>query len=164
MALTTAQKATVKADIIASPDLTAIWNAQPNSDGADAIAQLYNLAASPTFIVWKNKVTVTEIGDNIVATELAGLTTADATRLQTVVMLSAGGVDPSLPDRRAFFDSIFSGASGAGTRAKLLILWKRSSTRFEKLLSTGTGSDASPATLGFVGPVAWPDILDARTS
>lgn len=151
--LTTAQLQTLKTDIAANTATVQFGgspvqiNALPNTPDANAeIAAWYNGQASPSFTVWKKFVTITEIGDKINGTELAGLSSLNATRLQTVVVLSAGGVNPSLTDRRQFFDDIFSGAGGATTRAALLVLWKRLANRIQKLLSTGTGSDASPAT------------------
>jgi len=157
--LTTAQLIVLKADILADPILNAFPN---NSDGASAIAEAYNQQASPNFTVWKTSVTITEIGDKIAGTELSGLSSLNSTRLQTVVVLSADGVNPSLPDRRAFFDDIFSGAGGSITRANLLVLWKRIATRAEKLFATGTGSDAVPATMSFEGTLAYQDVLTAR--
>lgn len=159
MALTQSQLAALKADILADPALNAFPN---NSDGNTAIAQAYALLAVPNFTVWKTNVSITQIGDNIVATDLAGLSTLNSTRLQTVVILSAEGVNPSLSDRRAFFDDIFSGAGGAATRAKLLILWKRFAKRVEKLFATGTGSDAVPATMTFEGDLTYQDVETAR--
>ena len=161
MQLTQAQLAALKAAILADPTLNAFPN---NSDGNFAIAAAFNLPASPSFTVWKTKVTATEVGDNIIGTELAGLTTANLSRLQTIVAFSEAGVNPSLVDRRAFFDDVFSGAGGTGTRAKLLILWKRLATRGEKLFATGTGSDAAPATLTFEGQLSYPDVETARNS
>lgn len=161
MALTPAQMATVKADILANNDL----NTQPNNtDGAFEIARLYNLQASPAWTVWKTNVSLNDIGKKFNGTELAGLTTGNQTRLQTIAAYLIGGVDPSIIDNRAFFDDVFSGAGGTNTRAALLALWKRTSTRFEKLLSTGTGSDAVPATLGYQGVVSYQDIQAARNS
>lgn len=158
-ALTLGQLQTLKNDIAADP----VLNAQPNnSDGAFAIAAAYNLPASPTFTVWKTNVSIREVGDNMVGTELAGLSSLNHTRLLTVVTLSTGGINPSLADRRAFFDDIFSGAGGAQTRAKLLILWKRPATRAEKLFATGTGSDASPATMTFEGNLSFQHVEAAR--
>lgn len=153
--LTAAQRATLLAGIVASPDL-----AQLRTDGNLAgLAAALNAVASPSFTVWKSMVTITQIGDNIVATELAGLSSLNSTRLQTIVALSAEGVNPSLADRRAFFDDIFSGSGGAGTRAKLLILWKRLATRLEKLFATGTGSDAVPATMTVEGSISDTDLI-----
>jgi hypothetical protein len=143
MALTPAQLTALKNHITASSDL----NSQPTgSDGNAEIARLMNLAASPAFTIWRKSVSITEVGDAINATELAGLSSLNSTRLQTLVALSAAGINPSLSNRRQFFDDIFSGAGGVNTRAALLVLWKRLATRAQKLFSTGTGSDASPAT------------------
>ena len=161
MALTASQKTAIKSAILADPALSALPN---NSDGNDAIAKALNQTASPSFTVWKTNVSITKVGDNIIGTELAGLTSLNTDRLRTVILLSSEGVNPSLSDRRAFFDDIFSGAGGANTRAKLLILWKRLATRAEKACATGTGSDASPATLSFEGSLSWQDVEEARNS
>lgn len=151
--------ATLKTAIASDATLNALPN---NADGNAAIASAFNAAAAPAFTVWKTKVTVTQVGDNIVGTELAGLTTLNLTRLQTIVQMSDAGVNPSLSDRRAFFDDVFSGAGGVATRAKLLALWKRFATRGEKLFATGTGSDAAPATLVIEGNLTTADIEAAR--
>jgi hypothetical protein len=85
--LTTQQLATMKADILANPDL----NSKPNnSDGAFEIARLYNLDASPNFTVWKTNVQINDVGKKFNGTELAGLTTGNQTRLQTLAMYLAG--------------------------------------------------------------------------
>ncbi len=159
MPLTPAQLATLKAHIDASGDLNVLPN---TSDGNFEIQKLLALNASPAFTVWKTNVTIREIGDNIVGTDLAGLSSLNNTRLQTAVVLATNGVNPSLSDRRFFFDDIFSGAGGAATRAKLLILWKRLARRAEKLYATGTGSDASPGTLVYEGTPTLSEIMAAR--
>ena len=159
MALTSAQLQTLKADIAANSDL----NSQPNtSDGNFEVARLYNLQAGPAFTVWKTSVPIGTVGQSFNGTELAGLTTANQTRLQSIAMYLAAGVNPSKADVRQFFDDIFSGAGGANTRTALLVIWKRLATRAEKLFATGTGSDASPATLTFEGNVSPQDVANAR--
>ena len=161
MALTAPQLATLKADILSKPALSS----QPmNSDGDSNIAKYYNGQAAPNFTVWKTNVTTTQVGDNIVATELAGMTSLNLQRLQNIVTISTDGINASLPDRRAFFDDIFSGAGGAVTRPKLLALWKRFATEGEKLYATGTGSDATPATMTFEGSISYQDVSTARGS
>ena len=126
MALTTAQLQTLKTYIAGQGDL----NSQPNhSDGAYAIAQLLNVAATPTFTVWKTNVSINEVGKSFNGTELAGLTTGNQTRLQTLAQYLAGGTNPSIASNRAFFDDVFSGAGGTNTRAALLILWKRTARK-----------------------------------
>ena len=159
--LTSAQKLLVKNDILNTPALNAFPN---NPDGAFEIAAAYNALASPAYTVWKTRVTIGEVGKKFNGTELAGLSTLNNTRLQTLAVFLVDGVNPSLPDNRQFFDDIFSGAGGVTTRANLLALWKRLASRIEKLLATGTGSDASPAILGFEGTISYNDVHDARNS
>ena len=161
MALSPAQLTTLKAAIVADSTLNAFPN---NSDGAFAIADLLNQTASPAFTVWKTNVAISQVGANFNGTELAGLTTGNQSRLQTIAQYLSGGVNPSLIDVRQMFDDIFSGAGGTNTRAKLLILWKRLANRAEKIFATGTGTDAAPATLTFEGTLSYQDVQTARNS
>jgi hypothetical protein len=157
--MTPAQLQTLKTAINADPALSS----QPmNSDGDDAIAKAFNLLASPNFTVWKTNVPIVQVGSKFNGTELAGMTTGNQTRLQTIAQYLADGVNPSLIDVRQMFDDIFSGAGGTNTRANLLALWKRLSTRGEKLYATGTGSDAVPATLTYEGAISYQDVGLAR--
>jgi hypothetical protein len=153
MELTNAQLDTLKTWLTA--------NASGQND--EQAAALLNAAAAPSNnIAWKTNVAIREVGDKLNGTELSGLTSLNHTRLQTVITISQFGVNPSLADRRQFFDDIFSGAGGATTRASLLALWKRTMTVAEKLYATGTGSDASPATLVEEGPVTVANVSEAR--
>ncbi len=153
MNLTTAQLQTLKTWLTA--------NASGQTDEM-AAALLNAVATGPNNVAWKTSVTIQAVGDKVNGSELAGLTSLNVTRLQVVIQLSPGGVNPSLADRRQFFDDIFSGAGGATTRASLLALWKRTATVGEKLFWTGTGSDASPATLGPEGLVTVTNVSEAR--
>jgi hypothetical protein len=155
--LTPAQLQSLKAAIAADGALAAIPN---DPEGNLQVAAAFNAAASPAFTIWRKSVTLKEVGDKLNGTELAGLSSLNHTRLQTVVQLSAAGIDASLADRRQFFDDIFSGAGGQNTRAALLALWKRLSTYAEKLFATGTGTDGSPAILVHEGIVHPDDILE----
>lgn len=161
MALTTAQLQALKADIALDPVLSLV---PKTSDGAFQVAAAYNLAASPAFTVWRSNVTIRETGQAFNGTELAGLTTGNQTRLQTIAVYFDAGYNAGLADVRQMFNDIFSGAGGTTTRAQLLALWKRFATRVEKLFATGTGSDASPANLVFEGTVSYNDILAAWNS
>lgn len=161
MGLSASQLATLKADIAADPVLSARPN---NSDGAFDVAIAYNTVASPAFTVWKSSVTIDATGQAFNGTELAGLTSANNTRLQTVAVYLANGYNAAIPDVRQMFSDIFSGAGGANTRANLLVAWKRLATRGEKLFATGTGTDASPATIVFEGQISYQDVLTARNS
>lgn len=158
MALNSTQSAIVKADILANPDLNVFPN---NSDGAYGIAALYNLPANPSFIVWKTSVSRNEVGKTFIASALAAITAGNNDKLANFAAWN-DTVNPSRADQRTFFDDIFSVAAGASTRAALLALWKRPATRLEKLLATGTGSEASPATMSFEGIVSFSEIEAAR--
>lgn len=149
--LTDAQMVTLRAAIEADPTLNAIPNTYPA--GAEQLAAALNATASPAFIVWKSNVTIGDVGRTFNATELAGLTALNHTRLQTLAIYMSSGVNPSNAPVRAFFDDIFSGTGGVNTRAALLALWKRSARRIERIFATGTGTDAAPATLVFEGTI-----------
>lgn len=174
--LTTAQKATVKADIAANSDL----NSQPaGSDGAFAIAALYNLPAAVDYWVWRSFVPDRDIYE---------VTTADATVWSWTIYVGrsqgerdawrqmvnmAGGLNPSLANVRAGISDIFSGAGagGAAQRTHILTIGRRKATRIEKLLATATaggagqrGSTANPDTLGVESPLSKDDMQDARES
>lgn len=158
---TPAQLQTLKTYIVGQSDL----NSQPATpDGHFEVARLLNLnAAGPNNIAWKTSVPIGDVGKALNGTELAGLTSLNHTRLQTLAIYLSTGVNPSLASNRQFFDDIFSGAGGVNTRASLLALWKRVMTRAEKVYATGTGSDASPATLVVEGLVDADDVQAARS-
>lgn len=164
MPLTTAQLQAIKADILANQDL----NISPGPaipDVLEQIARLYNLPAVPDYWVYRSAVSLTEIGDNIVATEIAGMSALNMQRLQVMAEYSANNasaINPSLADRRAFFDQVFSGAGGAQTRPKLAILWRRLASRVEKLFAAGSGTTGSPATMAYEGPITPAEIGAAR--
>jgi hypothetical protein len=150
--LTPAQMATLKAAILADPTLNATPNTYP--DGATQLANLLNADAAPDFWVWRTNVSIGEVGRTFNATELAGLTSLNHTRLQTLAIYMSAGVNPSVTATRTFFDDIFSGAGGTNTRAALLVVWRRKARLFEKVFATGTGSTGSPATLGVEGSIS----------
>jgi hypothetical protein len=161
MTLSPAQLQTLKAAILADP----VLNAYPNyGDGPNDIANLLNQQASPPFTVWKTSVPISDVGRAMNSNEIAGLTTANTSRLQVMAMFSGEVFNPSFADVRAGFDNIFSGSGGVNTRAALLILWKRLATRGEKIFAIGTGSDASPATLTFEGNLSANAVQQARNS
>jgi hypothetical protein len=157
--MTPAQKQTLRTHLLANQTQLAFGAGQASiasvfgaaslgSGDAQVIADHYNsVGVAGTHTVWKTSVAIDKVGDAINGTELAGLSSLNNTRLQTLAVFSATGVNPSLANRRQFFDDIFCGAGGTNTRAALLVLWKRLCTNLEKVFATGTGSDASPATL-----------------
>ena len=159
MALTTVQLQAIKAVILADPILAA---APTNSDGAFFIAAELNKLASPAFIVWRTNIPTKDIKQAIVWTEYIGRSQGE--RDAFVLINSNGIVNAADANVRQGFLDIFSGPSGVNTRTNLTALSKRSATRAEKALATGTGSDASPAVMGFEGNLTFQEVEAARAS
>ena len=153
MALTAAQKATLKTDILANGDATAFYT---NGD-LTGLAALYNALASPAFIVWRTNIPTSDVKKAVNWTEYIGRSVGERSAFELII--SNGIVDASQPNVRAGFNDIFSGQQGVNTRTALLALAKRSCTRGEKVFATGTGSDAVPATLTFEGLIAESDLI-----
>ena len=153
--LTEAQLLTLKNSVLADPVLGIL---PASSNAINDIIAAYSKPAAPAFTVWKTLVPIGSVGKGFNSAELGGLTTANTNRLIALAHYLLDGIDPSQASSRAFFDDIFSGAGGALTRASLAVLWKRQASRLEVLFATGTGSDASPATLGYDGALSYNDV------
>jgi hypothetical protein len=175
--MTPQQLSALKTDINAPGNAAALSGAISTRDGS-FIANFYNAAASPVFLVFK-----TLLGKHDI-TESSSLD-PDGTTARAFDWASPGGyiarsqgerdafreifnaTDSCRPDLlgvRAGFDDIFSG-SGVGAvanRNHIKNVSRRSASRVEKLLATGgNGAAATPATAGFVGPLSGQDVLDA---
>lgn len=170
MPLTSAQKTTLKTDIAANTNTvlyagvqTAI-NALPNNTDANfAIADWYNQTASPAWTVWRTNIPVKDVKTAIVWTEyIAAVSQADHNAFSLII--SNGVVNGADANVRQGFADIFAGPNKATTRSNLTALAKRSATYAEKLFSSGTGSDASPATMAFEGSLSYADVESARNS
>lgn len=83
MALTPAQLATLKADILADGALNAFPN---NSDGAFEIAKAYNAVAAPDYFVWR---------DLPMETVLNAITFANMTPVDAIPSVTALGANPT---------------------------------------------------------------------
>lgn len=153
MALTTEQKATLKADILANPDALAIYEI----GDLMALAELYNQAANPTFVVWRSDVSTEEIRAVLVWSEYDTLSVSRQNAFQ--FLCSNHLVNGTLANVRAGIASIFQGPNQAGNLAALVALAKRNATRAERLFATGTGSTGSPGTMTFEGLVVFGDLI-----
>lgn len=161
MALSVEQLATLKAAIAADPVLNALPN---NTDSAFEIAYQMNLPASPDFIVWKSNVSVDEIMRNGMAWDRVDNLTVGKARIWDW-MTRLGTFDASKANIRAGIDAAWVGtAADLAVRATVYTRCKRKATRCEKLLASGTGSDASPATMTFEGNLSYQDAFNARNS
>jgi hypothetical protein len=146
--LTDPQKLIIKTYVEQDPTLSLLT---PSADSADTIAKALNLTASPAWIVWRSSVTRAEILQNgFDWTRLDNLSVGKA-RVWSDIFVD-GTINPSKANVRVGLESVWVGtAQDLAVRAAVYVHCKRSATITEKLLSTGTGSDASPATMGYEG-------------
>jgi hypothetical protein len=159
MALTPQQKTTLKAFILADQTLSAFPN---TADGAFDMAPLLNADATPAFIVWKTSVSIDEIMRNGMDwARVDNLTVGKARIWDWLGRL--GSFDASKTNVRAGIDACWVGtAADVAVRTQVYTHCKRNASVVEKLLASGTGSDAIPATMGFEGPISYQDIQAAR--
>jgi hypothetical protein len=163
MQLTTAQFQTIKADILANPDLAAFPN---SADGNFALAAAYNLAAAPEFVVWKSSVTKDEVMLNgFDWARVDNLSVGKARIWDWLFDNSSGALNPSKTNIRAGIDAAWVGtAADLAVRAAVYVHCKRSATRIEKLFATGTGTTATPATMAVEGEISPDQVQQARNS
>lgn len=150
--MTTEQLAVLAADplISATPD---------TPDGAAATAAVYNAPADPVWWVWRSALAPADVLAVIVWPEYIARAAGER---EAFGLLVSAPINPATATIRQAFADIFSGASGAATRAALLAVSRRPATRAERLLSVGVGTEQAPATLGYEGAVGLQDIQAAR--
>lgn len=157
--MTPEQLATLNAHIDASSDL----NAHPNTpDGNVAVAALLNATASPDFWVWRREVDPADYLAALDWTEVDNIAAAKARIWEWLTGNGTRPIHPTSANERAGILQAFTQAAAPNTRAALIVLGRRQATRIEKLLATGTGSTASPASLGFESPVSGDEVQAAR--
>jgi hypothetical protein len=157
--LTPEQMAVLKADILADPILAAF---PMHSDGAWAIAVLYNLAAAPEWTVWKTDVDPEDIMRNGMDwTRVDNLSVGKARIWDWMTKL--GTFNAAKANIRSGIDAVWVGTTAdLAVRAMVYTHCKREATRIEKLFSTGTGTTEAPATMTFEGQIQYQDVLLAR--
>ena len=161
MALTTEQQAALRAYIDSVP----AWAALPNdSSSALLIAQAMQAEADPAFVVWRTSVSKDEIMQNgFDWVEVDNLTVGKARIWEWLFDNGASAINPSKANVRAGIAECWKGtAAKLAVQSAVLDHCKRNANILEKVLATGTGSDASPATMGYEGTVAYWDVQAAR--
>lgn len=156
--LTPAQRTLLVAAVAADPVLAAL---PPSTDNAYAIADAFNLPASPAFIVWKTKVAKDEIMQNgFDWVQVDNLSVGKARIWDWLFDNTNKSINPSKPNVRAGIDECWKGtAAMLAVRAAVYVHCKESATRSQKLFATGTGSDAQPATMGKEEDLTFNDVL-----
>jgi len=153
MELTQAQKTTLKNFILADSVLGPLATGPHDNQG---VADLLNAEATPAFTVWKTAVTQDEIMQNgFDWTRVDNLTNGSKWRIwEWMFSNPTRSTNPSKANVRAGIDATWVGtAQDLAVRAAVYVHCKRLASRLEKLFSTGTGSDAVPATMGLEGQI-----------
>jgi hypothetical protein len=160
--LTPIQLATLKAAILAETDPTFV--SYRTAGANSAMSDWYNEASGPAFVCWKASVPSGQIGKTVNYVAVAAMTTANLERLNNFLGMNPSEFDPGRADIRAFMADTFSGAlggQGQATRDALDAMYRRTVTRGEKIYATGTGTTATPGTLGYEGTISVDDIRAA---
>lgn len=152
--LTSGQLQTLKTLVQADPIATALANA---ADDVGLAAWLNT--GDATYTVWRTDVTIDECNAVIVWTEVDGLTAGKARIwewMKSLAVLNASRANI----RQGILDAF---ASATATRTALTALAKRLASRAEKALASGTGTNASPATLTWEGQITYADASMIRS-
>jgi len=159
--MTPAQLATLKAYVLADQTASALY-----ANGEDGAVADWCNEVLPSFIVWRSKVSTSEIGKAVNYVAVEAMTDVNRGRINTFYGMNPVSFDPSRADIRTYWANTFSGAlggQGQATRDALEALWRRAATRAESALATGTGTTASPAALGLEVKVSDDDIANLRS-
>lgn len=164
--LTTAQRATLKTHINGNQAYAGFVAVQDWNSIAIDLAN----PANPQVIVWKTAVNPDEIMRNGMDwTRVDNLTVGKARIWDWMTRL--GTFNPSKTNIRAGIDAAWVGtAADLAVRATIYTHCKRAANKLEALFATGTGTDASPATMAtgadgqyVEGTIFWTEIQQAMT-
>ena len=161
MALTPEQKLAFAADLQANQNADVLaWIAQ-NSVGM--IADWYNAAALPAYIVWKTRLELEEITSNgFDWVRVDNLSVGKARIWEWMFGSEDKSINPSKPNIRAGIAEVWKGTpADLAVQASVLAHCKRPASRVEKLFAVGVGTSAEPAMLAFEGLIHWQDVVDA---
>lgn len=155
MNLTNAQKATLKTFIQSDP----VLGPAAIAGDYDLVANSLNALASPDFWGWRTSVSRSDIYNEV----SAGGTTWNWTTYKNqgvaeqnawTQIFMGDQANFSKDNVRAGIAAIFTGSAAANAqRDHCLAVGRRKANLAEKVLATGTGSTASPATFGAEGTI-----------
>jgi hypothetical protein len=156
--LTTEQRATLKAAILADPALAAL---APSSNAINTIIEAYKAPASPAYTVWRTTVSQDEIMQNgFDWVRVDNLSVGKARIWEWLFYNSSRAIDPSKSNVRAGIAECWKGTTAdLAVQAVVLGHCKRSANRLEALFATGAGSVADPATMVVQGEVSYNEVL-----
>lgn len=152
--LTVEQKATLKTFIEADP----VFSVMPRDrDSVAEIMRLMDLPASPEFVVWRTSITQDEIIERgIDWTQVDNLTVGQGRIWEWLFDNDDKDINPSKSGTRAAISECWKGtAQKVAVATTILGYFKRPATILEKLLATGTGTTAVPATMSIEGSLSY---------
>lgn len=149
--LTTAQLTAMRAACFADPTAAAFFVDPGNAAGLRAY-----LNGASTFIAWRTSVSQDEIMQNgFDWTRVDNLSVGKARVWEWLFANEARTMNPSKPNVRAGIDQVWQGTTAdLAVRAAVYGHCKRAATRAERMLASGTGTDATPGNLTFEGEIA----------
>lgn len=150
--MTPAQLQILKTAVLADQTLAAVGRNDTE------LARLLNLPTA--FVVWRNLVNQDEIMQNgFDWVRVDNLSVGKARIWEWLFDNPQRSINPSKVNVRAGIDEAWKGtAADLAVRAAVYTHCKRFATRAEQILGSGTGTDATPASLGFEGAVSITDI------
>lgn len=155
--MTPAQQATVKAYIANDGTLSA----QPNNNtGNGEIANALNTEASPAFYVWLTAYTP-ELKARAIDNGITQVDNLTASKRDTLLWWASRTHDAS----KAATQAAMSDLCGTQNTLKAALIdgAKRKARLLEKVLATGTGSLASPGTMGYEGAITADEVEYIRS-
>lgn len=150
--MTPAQLQTLKAAVLADQTLAAVGRNDTE------LARLLNLPTA--FVVWRNLVSQDEIMLNgFDWVRVDNLSVGKARIWEWLFDNPQRSINPSKVNVRAGIDEAWKGtAADLAVRAAVYTHCKRFATHAEQILGSGTGTNATPGSLGFEGAVSITDI------
>ena len=156
--MTQEQIVAVNSLITADPILSTL---PKTGDGGYDAMRILNTEAEPAFIVWNTTVEVEKIMRNGMDWARVDNLSVGKARIWDW-MTRLGTINSAKANIRAGIDATWVGtAADLAVRAQVYTHCKRNATRVEKLFATGTGTDASPATMVFEGSINLDDAIAA---
>lgn len=148
--LTDPQLVAVRAAVFATPEAAALLAA-----GSSAGLRDYLNTASAT-ICWRTAVSQDEIMQNgFDWTRVDNLSVGKGRVWEWLFANEERAINPSKANVRAGIDQVWQGtAADLAVRAAIYVHCKRAATNAERMLATGTGTNAAPALFTFQGEIS----------
>lgn len=151
--MTDAQLTALRAACFADPTAAAFF--APGEGKAAGLREYLNSTVDPAWVVWRTAVSQDEIMLNgFDWSRVDNLSVGKARIWEWLFSNEQRIINPSKANVRAGIDATWVGTQAdLNVRAAVYVHCKRSATQAERLMSSGTGTTASPATMTLEGEV-----------